>query len=320
MHDGNRPSVRAPRTRAPSVKAPLVGTLDELKALTVAINRGESNIKLGSKTMRVLGALLQDPNDVALHSISAVAKRVGVNASTLTRLAARLGFSGYSEFQSLFKQNITTTAPFYSEQGKRLLGNQSKGAQGKALQTLGRVAQDSMRNIEATLAGLDPVLMSQAARRLARAPRVSLYGLRQFHGIVSYLAYGLSLVRPDVSLLDANGLGIAEGLAALREDDVLVVASVAPYTRGVADVAKAARQNGIDVLALSDNLNSPLVAHAQYAFQIPHAGNYISNSLAAYLVFSEGLVNLVAQELGTKGLKSLQQRESMIEQLNIETP
>jgi DNA-binding MurR/RpiR family transcriptional regulator len=299
---------------------PLVTNLDELKALVVAINRGESSITLGNKTMRVLGALLQNPNDVALHSISTVALRVGVNASTLTRLAVRLGFSGYNEFQSIFKKNLTSSTPFYSEQGKRLLGNQARGDQGKASQTLSTVVQDSVRNIESTLSSLDPGTLSTAAKRLARAPRVALYGLRQFHGIVSYLAYGLSLVRPDVNLLDAHALGVAEGLSALRSNDVLVVASVAPYTRAVVEVAQIARGNGIEVIALSDNLSSPLVTHAHYAFQIPHTGSYISNSLAAYLVFCEGLVNLVAQELGAKGLKSLQQREAMIAQLNIETP
>lgn len=299
---------------------PLVSNLDELKALMVAINRGETTITLGNKTLRVLGALLQHPNDVALHSISTVASRVGVNASTLTRLASRLGFSGYSEFQGIFKQNLASATPFYSGQGKRLLGNQAKGAEGKASQTLQQVAQDSVRNIETAMLALDPKMMSDAAHRLARAPRVALYGLRQFHGIASYLAYGLSLVRSDVSLLDASGLGVAEGLSCLSNRDVLVVASVAPYTRAVVEVARTARANDIGLIALSDSLSSPLVAHAQYAFEIPHDGSYISNSLAAYLVFCEGLVNLVAQALGAKGLKSLEQREAMIEQLNIETP
>lgn len=305
MHNGQRP---------------LVSNLDELKSLIVAINRGESDVRLGSKTMRVLDTLLQNPNDVALHSISDVAGHVGVNASTLTRLATRLGFQGYTEFQAMFKRNIAAATPFYSEQGKRLLGNQAGSAHGKATQTLEQVAEDSVRNIQGTVAGLDPQTMSEAARQLARAPRVSLYGLRQFHGIVSYLAYGLGLVRTDVNLLDAHALGVAEGLSTLRRNDVLVVASVAPYTRAVVEVAKAARDNGIAVIALSDRLSSPLVTHAQYAFQIPHTGHYISNSLAAYLVFCEALVNLVAQQLGSQGLQALQHREAMIERLNIETP
>lgn len=299
---------------------PLARNLDELKALIVAINRGQSNITLGSKTLQVLGALVQKPHDVALHSISEVARGVGVNASTLTRLAARLGFSGYSEFQAIFKQSITASTPFYSEQGKRLLGNQSQGPTDKASQTLETVAQDSVRNIQTMLAALDSPTLIKTARRLARARRVTLYGLRQFHGIASYLTYGLSLVRPDVSLLDASALGVAEGLSSMTSQDVLVVTSVAPYTRAVVDVAKAAHDTGIDVIALTDSLTSPLVAHAAYAFEIPHEGSYISNSLGAYLVFCEGLVNLVAKELGTKGLACLEQREAMIERLKIETP
>lgn len=301
---------------------PLIQNLNELKELIIDVGRGQASISMGHKTLQVLAALVENPNEVALQSISEVAKQVGVNASTLTRLASRLGFSGYGEFQAVFKRNLTThhaTAPahFYSRQGKRLLQTR-RGKQHEGDNVLANIAHDSVRNIETTLAALDHKMMLDAARRLAKARRVVVYGLRQFHGIASYLSYGLNLVRPDVSLLDANAMGVAEGLSQMNPQDVLIVASVAPYTQLVAEVTKTAHANQIDVIALSDSLASPLVTHARYAFLIPHQGSYISNSLGAYLVFCEGLVNLVAKELGAAGLKSLRQRERLIEQLKIE--
>lgn len=297
---------------------PLIKDLDELKQLIVDIGRGQANISMGNKTLQVLAALAENPNKVALDSISAVAKEVGVNASTLTRLASRLGFSGYSEFQAVFKRNLTHTH-FYSEQGKRLLQTPRRAKPGQQDHTLSIIANDSIRNIEATVASVDPKIMASAATRLAKARQVVIYGLRQFHAIASYLVYGLTMIRPNVSLLDANAMGVAEGLSQMDSQDVLIVASVAPYTRLVAEVAKHAHNNRIDVIALSDSLASPLLTHAKYAFLIPHTGSYISNSLGAYLVFCEGLVNLVAQDLGATGLKSLKQRERLIQQLGIET-
>ncbi|MCD8504466.1 MAG: MurR/RpiR family transcriptional regulator [Burkholderiaceae bacterium] len=302
-----------------SASQPVIHSLDELKQLIIDIGRGQASISLGSKTLQVLAALVENPNQVALHSISEVAKAVGVNASTLTRLASRLGFGGYGEFQAVFKRNLTnSSAPFYSEQGKRLLQTPRTVSAGANRHVLDSIAADSIRNIEAAIAATDPKTMLQAAARIARARRVVIYGLRQFHAIASYLVYGLNLIRPDVSLLDANAMGVAEGLSQLGSQDILIVASVAPYTRLVAEVAKTAHDNGIQVVALSDSLASPLVTHAQYPFLIPHTGSYISNSLGAYLVFCEGLVNLVAKELGAAGLKTIKQRERLIEQLKIE--
>lgn len=298
---------------------PLIQTVDGLRQLIIDVGRGKSDISMGAKALQVLAALVENPNYIALHSISEVAREVGVNASTLTRLAGRLGFSGYSEFQSLFKKNLTSAPPFYSEQGKRLLRTQRGSKLGPGDEVLKAITTDSISNIEAMLDAVDQKSVLQAAARIAKARRVVVYGLRQFHAIASYLVYGLNLIRPDVSLLDANAMGVAEGLSQLDPQDILIVASVAPYTRLVAEVAKNAHDNRIDVVALSDSLASPLVAHAKHAFLIPHTGSYVSNSLAAYLVFCEALVNLVAKDLGAAGLKSLKQREKLIEQLNIET-
>ncbi|TIV92299.1 MAG: RpiR family transcriptional regulator, partial [Mesorhizobium sp.] len=43
-----------------------------------------------------------------------------------------------------------------------------------------------------------------------------------------------------------------------------------------------------------------------------------SNSMGAYVVFCEALLNLVARELGDKALNSLAGRERLIAEMNIE--
>jgi DNA-binding MurR/RpiR family transcriptional regulator len=85
-------------------------------------------------------------------------------------------------------------------------------------------------------------------------------------------------------------------------------------------VAKAAARNGQRVIAITDSRSSPLVAPAEHAFFIPHASSFISNSMGAYIVFCEGLLNLVAWQLGDAALEALQRRENLIEALGIETP
>ena len=58
--------------------------------------------------------------------------------------------------------------------------------------------------------------------------------------------------------------------------------------------------------------------NARHAFFIPHRSSFISNSIGAYVVFSEGLVNLVARALGDKAVRALERQESFIDALNIE--
>lgn len=77
----------------------------------------------------------------------------------------------------------------------------------------------------------------------------------------------------------------------MQPGDVVVATNVAPYTRSVAEAA-AAKQTELSVIALTDTLASPLEPPADRAFLTPHESSFFSNSMSAYLVFSEGLLNL----------------------------
>src|SRR3546814_3663574 len=72
----------------------------------------------------------------------------------------------------------------------------------------------------------------------------------------------------------------------------------APYTRSVAEIASIAAERRLHVIAVTDTPTSPLVPPSRHAFFIPHASSYFSNSMGAYIVFCEALLNLVAREMG----------------------
>lgn len=295
-------------------------TVGQLRDLVVAIKRGDATVTLGPKALAVLGRLVERPEIVAVNSITNLAQRLDVNASTLSRLARSLGYSGFAEFQRLFRDEMTSTGSrFYSGQAVRLLGGHaSNTSSDRYLNAVVQLSQESVRNIEGCLAQLDATELHRVAAAIAKARQVRVYGVRQIYAVVNLLVYGLGLIRPDVSLLGSPGQGVAENLAHMRKGDVLIVSSVSPYSRSVAEAAELARQYGITVIAITDYRASPLAANADIAFFVPHQSSFISNSLGAYIVFCESLINVVAQELGAKALRSLERQEQFIAHLRIE--
>ena len=298
-----------------------------MRALVVRIGRNETGLSLGRKAHMVLAKLVERPEEVAVRTITELAGAHGINASTLTRLATRLGYDGFADFQSVFRDSIAQNhRHFYSHQAERLVAGASAADAGKSVSVAGaaeiatvmQLARESVANIEGFLSQLSAPELRDAAKLLAHAPRVRIFGLLQFHALAAFLAYALGLVRSDVDLLDAPGLGTAEGLAQLQRGDVVLVTSVAPYTRAVAQVAKTAAAAGLTVIAITDTRASPLVPPARHAFFIPHGSSFFSNSMGAYVVFCEGLLNLVATQLGKQGLRSLERRERFITELGIE--
>jgi DNA-binding MurR/RpiR family transcriptional regulator len=306
----------APPTDPPASSRP--GTIEELRDLTLRIRRKEIDLALGSKALDVLARLVDTPEQTAVRSISELADGQGVNASTLTRLAKRLGYAGFSDFQSVFRQAIADDERyFYSRQAGRLM-SVTRGER-EEVHVLERIAQETKANIDGFLGQTDAETLKRAAVLLATAPRVRVHGVRQFHAFASFMVYGLGMLRSDVALLDAPRLGEAEALSQLSPGDLVLVASCAPYTRSVAEVATVAKGIGLDVIAITDTRSSPLVPPARHAFFIPHASSFFSNSMGAYIVFCEGLLNLVARELGDRAIDTLAAREKLIGAMGIET-
>ncbi len=288
-------------------------TLEHLTQLLQAISQGHAPVRLGPKAHTVLGRLVAEPEQVAVGTISSLAQRVGVNASTLTRLAKTLGYAGFNDFQALFRESMTQAgSDFYSQQADKLL---SGG--GAELEGFQRIVNESMQNLQQCLRQLDADQLHQAAQLLARAPRVRVYAERQFFSLAGFLRYGLGMIRPGVVQLQPDR-GLADGLVGLTEEDVLLVASCTPYTRKVVELAQAVQGMGVKVIALTDYHASPLASCADISFLIPHNSSYIVNSMAAHIVFAEGLINSVAGVLGDEARQTLQANEALIRALKIE--
>ena len=319
MDTGKQKGRRASEAEASAQTPPR--SVDGLRELVIRIGRDEANLSLGGKAHTVLAKLLERPEEVAVRTITDLAASLDVNASTLTRLSTKLGYAGFADFQSVFRDSLAERhRRFYSQQAERLVASSRTHAHDAApeVDMVVKLARESIGNVEGFIAQLSPADLRGAARLLADAKRVRVHGLRQFSALASFVCYGLGMIRTDVALLDAQGLGVAEGLAQLQPGDVVIVTSVAPYTRSVADAGIAAKDAGLDVIAITDTLASPLVPPACHAFLIPHESSFFSNSMGAYLVFCEGLLNLVAAQLGERALHALERREKLITSLDIE--
>lgn len=291
-------------------------TLAGLRRLTVEIARGTAPVALGTKACAALSQLLDMLGDPALLSITTLAEALQVNPSTLTRLARSLGYSGFPALQQvLLSASMAPPGAFYSRQSQAAL-------QG-ATSTRARAAQlchENQANIDGFIQNFDEPAFEKATRMIIGAPRVVIHGIRQFHSIASFMVYGLRMIRSDVMLLDSNGLGLAEGLAMTSPDDVLIAMSCAPYSVQVVEVARAAAQIGLEVVALTDRASSPLVDRSSTAILVPHASSFLSNSMGAFLVAVECLINACAAARPEAAKLALKHRDEMIERLGIERP
>ncbi len=292
-------------------------TAEQLRALLVEIKQGKSSINLGFKAAGALGQILELGADQSVLKITTLAERLNINPSTLTRLARNLGYGGFTDFRNtLLSESLSPVPAFYTRQAQQAL--QAGGSD--ISERVNQLAVENKKNIEYFASTFDQAEFDQTLKLLADAPRVRIYAIRQFLSMAMFLSYGLGMIRSDVNLLDAPGLGTAEGLAGMSEDDVLVVFSCSPYSKQVIDVCKAAHGSGMNTIVITDRASSPLVEFASHTILVPHQTSFLSNSVTTFAFCVESLINGVATRLGDAAETALQRRDEMINSMNIETP
>jgi DNA-binding MurR/RpiR family transcriptional regulator len=195
----------------------------------------------------------------ALGSVMALARGAGVSGPTVIRLVQKLGFRGYPEFQAVLREEV----------GEKLatpLAKRDKWASSAPDgHILNRFADTVVGNLEATLGQIDHAGFDAVADLLADPERrIYMMGGRITHAIADYFASVLTVMREDVSLLSDMSNTWPPALLDMGEGDVLIVFDIRRYETSVLKVAEIAREQGAEVVLVTDRWISPAAAHASH--------------------------------------------------------
>ena len=280
----------------------------ELRKVIAAIAAKQSAIKLGQRSYAVLLDLANSPDTAAHSSINQLASNFGVSASTLTRLATRLGYSGFNALQNIFRQHLAEPH-FYSERAHQ--------SQDQESDSLVQVAQEEIANIQQMMSQVSTEQWQQALELLQNARHVRTFAQRQFYSTATFFSYCLGLLRDGVGVLGDSGHGVPHGLAQLNQQDLLIVFGSHPYSRIAVDCCRQARAMEIPTMVFTDTHGAPLSSDASCLFTIPTSGSFFSNSTAAWVVLIEAILTAYARRLGPDAIITLEQREQVFEQMQV---
>ncbi len=292
-------------------------SLDELRQRLQDTRRPRSGFRLGRGSANVLAAMVDAPNHAAVSSISEIATVNSVNPSTVTRLAKKLGFTGFGDLQDVFRRYVADKGGFYSGHAASLLPDPGETMSGSRALLL-QIAESEIANVAGSLEELHGDKLDEATRLLARSRRVRVLGLRQCFSLAHFFAYALHLIRDGVAALGGSGHTLTEDLADLSKDDVIVVISVRPYTRDTVEACAVVRRQGTPIIALTDSYGAPIAGEHDPTFVVATEGAFYFNGLASSLIVIEALLALVARELGQKAVRRLEKMERLFETLHVE--
>jgi len=246
---------------------------------------------------RIAVYLTQNPNDVAVLSVNAIAERCAVHASNVVRFAQALGYGGFKALQILFQQRLTRAAPGFEARIKALeneLDARTDRSEGGLLRDL--VVRD-IASLQNLLGEIPPTDLARAVTLLEKAEVVYLLGQLRSAPVAELLRYILTMLGKRCVLLDPSG-GLATHMArAIGKRDLLFAVSFRFYATEVVNIVDEVARRQVPVIAISDSTLSPVARAATVLFAVPEHEYTFSRSLAAPMCLAQALTAALAARL-----------------------
>ncbi|MFH0988418.1 MAG: MurR/RpiR family transcriptional regulator [bacterium] len=245
---------------------------------------------------RIALYILENHNLVALSTISELSDSLKVGRASVVRLVQKLGYKSFSslkaEMKTLLHNEIRPMESFH-------LALDRQTTQHRYLHP---IADQEVRNINATLSMIDEKDFKQAVQMLQHADEIFTVGM----GISSYLA-GMAaylLRRTGLRAVPLTQIGnrFTEQLLTIDKNDLLLAFSMPPYLQETLDAAEFARQQGAKVIGVTNSPTSPIVRLADLYLLAKTESKTFTNSVCGLIV----LVTALAAEVATQNPKRSQ--------------
>ena len=289
------PSLAAKPPKLKSQSRPKSSTPSDYEELIRTIH--ERHDDMSKSYQRIAVYLTQNPNDVAVLSVSAIAERCGVHASNVVRFAQALGYDGFKTLQVLFQKRLTTAAPGFEARVKALeseLDARKDRSEGGFLRDL--IVRDiaSLQNLLIEVAEAD---LKKAVTMLEKAEVIYLLGQLRSSPVSELLRYILTMLGKRCVLLDPSG-GLATHMAkAICKTDLLFAISFRFYATEVVNIVEEAGKRKVPIIAISDSTLSPIAKAANVLLAVPEHEYTFSRSLAAPMCLAQALTVALAARL-----------------------
>ncbi len=256
--------------------------------------------ELSPRLKQVASFVLDNPNDIALETLAVNASRCDVQPSTIVRFAKVFGYSGASEMQRLFRDEILAAAPSpsYSERIRQFQERSDTVDWLLPYNVMREFAESNIIALEHLRDAVRKDDLDRSLELMHSAHTIYLAGVRRAFPVAAYLAYSLSHVEKRAFLLDGVAGMTSEQSWMLGPDDLVIAVSFKPYASETMAVVERATANGAPLIAISDSRLSPIAKSANVCFEIKDAEVRQFRSLTASMCLAQTLVISYAYKFG----------------------
>lgn len=197
---------------------------------------------------KIAGMILKDPGEFLTYSLSELAEQSDVSQGSVVNFSKKFAGGGFPELKLRIAACVDH-APFFTPEERSAAGTVSGGIESNIELFLTAYRLSAAANSEEVL--------SRVVDRILHASRVEIYGVFRSAAVAMDLCYQmLEIGIPAAFVHDILTCSISA--SNLRRDALVIAISASGRTQDILDAVRYAKTNGVPVISLTSDVNSPL--------------------------------------------------------------
>lgn len=252
----------------------------------------ERKTSMPKRLAQVAAFALGNPDEIAFGTTASIAAASEVQPSTLVRLAHHLGYEGFSDLQSIFRERLRDRTLSYEE---RLVTLEQSGGDDEDATLLSGFISAASQSVNRLAATVQTDTFAKAVDILAAAETIYLIAKRRSYPLTAHMTYAFSKLHIRHQIVASpNGVD-PEMVQFATPRDAAIAASFSPYAADSLSQSQELAERGVPVIAITDSAFSPLAACATHWFEVAEADFGGFRSLSASMALAMALPVAIAE-------------------------
>ena len=209
--------------------------------------------------------VLENPQEVGVSTVREIAEAANVNPNTFVRMARQVGFDGYEDFRTPFREAIRQGSVSFPDRARWLQDVAGQGALGALYADM---VGSALKNVQETFNAIPVEDLERAARDVWQSRAVYTLGVGVNNSNARNFTYLASTGMVNFHAIPRPGSTPVDDIAWADKSDVLIAITCKPYRSEVVETVKLAREQGMKIIAISDSPASPIILNSDHGFVV----------------------------------------------------
>lgn len=278
-----------------------------MKEILQKVENYQGNMSSGQRRLTQL--LKENQMTMAFSSAIEIGKQAQVSESTVIRWAQKLGYKGFTQFQTHLQQLLTEE---HIETGSR--------ASNGSPSIVRNLLDADIQSLHALKESLDEEQLLQAVDVLSGARHIYVTSNFFDYGLAHSFAHWLDMVQGNTKLLMQGDVQYYQQLSRFRSGDVVLAFAFPRYTKNVNKTLEIAKLQGAKTIVITDGPHSPATLFADVTFFVDVPSNLTIDSYTAVHALNATLMRFLYVKEHDRMVANIERVNDMYERQEIFLP